>query len=215
MDKIILLGCGGHAKSVVDSIEKLGNYEVVGFLDKQAKVKYENEITYKNYRIIGTDALVVELYRSGIHNAFITLGYMGNSEVRNQLCSMLKKIGYRLPTIIDETAVVAEDAKIGAGVFVGKRAVVNSNASIGEMCIINTGAIIEHECTIGAFSHVAVGTVVCGKVKIGTNTFVGANATVIQEVVVGNNVIVGAGSIVTKEIGNNMKYYEKREKIYE
>lgn len=31
MEKIILIGAGGHAKSVVDSIEQAAEYEIVGF----------------------------------------------------------------------------------------------------------------------------------------------------------------------------------------
>lgn len=33
MEDIILLGIGGHAHSVVDSVECAGQYHIVGFLD--------------------------------------------------------------------------------------------------------------------------------------------------------------------------------------
>ena len=33
MDKIILVGFGGHAKSIVDSLESSGKYEIIGYTD--------------------------------------------------------------------------------------------------------------------------------------------------------------------------------------
>lgn len=33
MKDIILIGFGGHAKSVIDSIEGLGEYNIVGYTD--------------------------------------------------------------------------------------------------------------------------------------------------------------------------------------
>lgn len=38
MEEIILLGMGGHAHSVVDSIEREGRYHIAGFLDPGATI---------------------------------------------------------------------------------------------------------------------------------------------------------------------------------
>lgn len=86
-----------------------------------------------------------------------------------------------LPNIVDPSAVIADDAVMGEGIFVGKRAVVNAAAHIGDLCIINTGAIVEHDCDVGNYSHISVGSVLCGGVRVGQRTLIGANATVIQE----------------------------------
>lgn len=211
MEKIVLLGCGGHAKSIIDSLEETGQYEIIGFLDTEQK----SHLVYRSYKVIGTDDALIELYRAGVKNAFITVGYMGKSIVRDTLYDKISNLGFMVPTIIDNSAVIGKDAKIGRGTFVGKRAVVNANAIIGDMCIINTGAIIEHDCHIEEFTHISVGAVTCGNVRVGTHSLIGANATIIQGLTVGNHVIVGAGSIVSQNIESNMKYYEKREKYYE
>ena len=54
MEDIILLGIGGHAHSVVDSIEQLGLYRIVGFLD----IKEKQDEEYKGYHVIGTDDML-------------------------------------------------------------------------------------------------------------------------------------------------------------
>ena len=196
MEKIILIGCGGHAKSVVDSIEAQGVYEIAGFIAEKA----DNDYEYRGYKIIGTDEDLVSIYDGGIKNACICIGYMGKGSVRQKLYNTLKDIGYVLPVIVDPSAILAKDAVIGEGTFVGKRAVINSGAAVGNIAIINTGAIIEHDCVIGDYTHVAVNATVCGNVEIGSSCLVGAGATVIQEIKIGNYAIIGAGSVASKNV---------------
>lgn len=189
MEDIILLGIGGHAHSVVDSIERAGKYHIVGFLDLEEK----KGIAYRGYKVLDVDSQMEQYFRNGVGNAFVSIGYMGKGRLREELYSALQKTGYNIPNIVDPSAVVAEDAVMGKGIFVGKRAVVNAAAHIGDLCIINTGAIVEHDCDVGSFSHVSVGSVLCGGVRVGQRTLIGANATIIQERVIGNGCIVGAG----------------------
>lgn len=200
MEEIILLGMGGHAHSVVDSIEREGRYHIAGFLDPEAP----ESGCYKEYEVLGNDDALEDCYKRGIRYAFITVGYMGTGRVREHLYEKVKQAGYRLPSIIDPSAVVANDARLGEGTFVGKNAVLNAGTTIGNMCIINTGAIIEHDCIIEDFSHISVGSVLCGMVKVGGSSFVGANATVIQCRTIGNGCIVGAGAVVRKDMEDGM-----------
>lgn len=196
MEDIILLGLGGHAHSVVDSIERMGKYNIIGFLDTE---KMQGK-QYRDYHVLDTDDALQKYFDSGIKNAFITIGFMGHGVVRNRLYQRLKDIGFIIPTIIDSTAVISEDVKLKEGIFVGKKAVINANVEIGEMCIINTGAIVEHDCIVGAFSHIAVGCVICGAAVVGLQAFIGANATVLQKRKVGDFCIVGAGMVIRKDV---------------
>lgn len=197
MEDIVLLGFGGHAKSVIDTIEKQKKYRIVGFTEIDCNQ------TYRGYSVIGTDEDLEKIFQSGVKRAFITIGYLGDSIVRNKLYQRVKEIGYSIPVIVDDTAILADDVVLGEGTYVGKNAVVNSAAKAGEMCIINTGAIVEHDCIVGAFSHVAVGATLCGAVKVGSETLIGANASIIQGVEIGNKVKVGAGAIILKDVPNN------------
>lgn len=207
-EKLLLLGTGGHAHSVVDSIEQSGIYQIVGFLDLPERVG----ALYQGYKVLGTDDLLDEFFLKGVRSAFVTVGYMGQGNVRNELYHRLTRIGYQLPVITDKTAAIAKNVKIGRGSFVGKNAVVNACAQIGDMCIINSAAVVEHDCRIGDFSHIAVGAVVCGGSVLGRQTFIGANATLIQNVSVGDNVVIGAGTLITKDIADNLIKYAAVEK---
>lgn len=199
MESIILLGIGGHAHSIVDSIESSNEYSICGFLDVPEKVGEQ----YRGYEVIGTDDLLEDCFQRGIRNAFVSIGYLGTGNIRNILYERIKAVGFHLPNIVDKTAVIAKDVVMGEGNFVGKEAIINSAAKIGNMCIINTGAIVEHDCKVGDFSHVSVGSVLCGDVHVGQSSFIGANATVIQGKNIGNNCIVGAGTTIRKDMKNN------------
>lgn len=204
MEKIILLGYGGHAKSVIDCIERQGQYEIVGVLDK----KERRNVLYRGYEVIGEDDDLDKLYGQDIRNAFVTVGFLGKSFVRDHLYKKLKQIGFNLPNIIDPSAVVASDAVMGEGNFIGKLAMLNADVKIGNMCIINSGAMIEHECHIGDFSHISVGTVLCGQVTVGNRSFVGAGSTLIQGITVGDNSIIAAGTTIRKSVQDHEMLYE-------
>ena len=199
MENIILLGLGGHAHSVVDSIEQAGKYNIIGFLETREMQGKR----FRDYQVLGVDDNIQEYFDNGIRNAFITIGFLGYGNIRNQLYKQLKDIGYAVPNIIDRTAVVSKKIELEDGIFIGKNAIINANVKIGEMCIINTGAIVEHDCEIGRFSHIAVGSVLCGGVLVGEQTLIGANATVIQEKRIGNCCIIGAGSTIRKKVEKN------------
>lgn len=199
MEDIILIGFGGHAKSVIDSIKSSGFYRIIGYTDIQ------NYGEYRGCRYLGDDSVLHEYYNKGIKNAYITIGYMGDSRKREQLYKFIIEIGYRWPSIVDPTAIIAADVTIEEGVFVGKGAIINSNAKINRMAIVNTGAIVEHDCIVGEFSHVSVGSVLCGNAFVGRESFIGAKTVVIQGINIGNNVIIGAGSCVLVDIPDNCK----------
>ncbi|MCL2493504.1 MAG: acetyltransferase [Clostridiales bacterium] len=192
---ILILGCGGHAKSVSDSALAAG-IGIAGYVGDRTPSAF----SYRGIGRIGSDADLPELFAKGYREVFIGVGYLGEGKVRQGLRTQLTDMGFRLVSIVDPTAAIAADAVIGAGVFVGKNAVVNAAATVGDCAIINSGAIVDHDCRVGGFTHIAVGAAVCGGVSIGEACLIGANATVIQGVRIGDNVIVGAGAAVTKDL---------------
>lgn len=203
MDKIIIVGFGGHAKSVIDSIERAKQYEIIGYTD------IEQSAEYRGYPYLGNDDVLQRYYDQGIKYAFITVGYIGHGILRNQLYLRLKQIGYVLPVVADISAQIAQDVSIGEGTFVGKGAIINAAVNIGRMCIINTGAIVEHDCRVGDFAHVSVGSVLCGTVSVGQAAFVGANATIIQGKAIGDNCIVAAGAVIRKDLSADHIFYNQ------
>lgn len=202
MKSLLLLGGGGHFKSVVDSILELGIFNKLGLV-----LNDDSAVAYQSVLVVGCDDDLVQLYRSGWDSAFITVGSVGNTSIREKLYRKLCDIGFDIPSIIDPSAIIADNLKIGRGCYIGKRSVLNSNSEIQDCAIINTGAIVEHDCAIGMFAHIATGAVLCGNVKVGDCTHIGAGSVVKQGVCIGNHTLVGMGSVVTHDLGDNVTAY--------
>lgn len=197
MEDIIIIGYGGHGRVLEDSIESTHKFRILGYTDIEKK---ESDLCY-----LGDDGVLQELFDSGVVNAAIGVGYLGEEQVRNTIYEKCRKIGFRLPCIVDSSAILSKKIRMGEGTYIGKGAIINSEVCLGKMCIINSGAIIEHESFVGDFTHIAIGSSICGNSKIGKNCLIGANTTVVQGLSIGDNVITGAGTVVTKNVKDNSK----------
>ncbi|ABS41833.1 acetyltransferase [Clostridium botulinum] len=199
MEKIVLVGAGGYCKVIIDIIRDNNAYEIIGITDKHIAEKALLDIS-----IIGDDNKLKEIYKHGVKNAFLCIGALGNLNLRNKIYNNLKEIGFKLPVLIHNTAIVSNYATIGEGTCIMPGAIINSEAKIGENCIINTGAIIEHDCIIEDNCHISPRAVLGGGVSIEKNTHIGIGATVIQGLEVGSNVTIGAGAVVISSIPDNV-----------
>lgn len=199
-EKLLLIGGGGHCKSVLDTILSMETYSDVAIIDLKENIGK----TVLGVPIIGTDDDLANLFDTGYRHAFITLGSIGTPRLRKILYEAIHEIGFIIPNVIDPSATVSEHVSISEGVFVGKGAIVNAGSTIEACAIINSGAIIEHDCIVGAFAHVAPGATLCGDVTIGTDSHIGANAVVRQGLAIGSNVLIGIGSVVVGDIQDHI-----------
>lgn len=203
LSKLVLIGGGGHCKSVLDTALKMGEFNDIVITDSNI----EKGTSLLGYSVVGNDDCLEQLRQEGFDYAFITVGSVKVNSLRETLANKVALLGFRFPIIQDPSAIVAESARIGEGTFIGKNTVINAAAVVGRHCIINTGAILEHECIVGDFSHISVGTILCGEVTVKDNCMIGAGSTVIQCRSIGNNVIIGANSTVLTDVEDNMKCY--------
>jgi len=196
---IILVGGGGHCRSVIDVIESSGLYRIIGIIDKKQFIG--NSIL--GYKVIGSDNAIVhflEKYRYFL----VTAGQLKLPDLRTKLFKELKKLGATLPVIISDTAKVSRFSQLGEGTVVMHHSVINSGSEVGCNVIVNTGAIIEHDCVIGDHAQISTRSIVNGGVKVGHSCFIGSGAIIKQGVIIGEKTIVGAGAVVLKNQGNGL-----------
>lgn len=203
MDKLILIGGGGHCRSVLDSALAMDIFEEIVIIDARLEVGS----TVLGCRVAGTDSDLSKLKELGFTYAFVTVGSIESANLRKKLSAVAGNLGFQFPVICDPTACVSKFASVAEGTFIGKHAVINADAEIGKHCIINTGSIIEHECTVGDYSHLSVGSILCGNSHVGIESFVGAGSTVIQGISIGDHTIIGANSTILSNVEDNMKVY--------
>jgi len=189
--KILLIGGGGHCKSVIDVIESLKEFEIFGIIDKEENLGKQ----VLGYEIIGTDE-DLEKFSRVCDFALITIGFIKDISPRKRLYQRVKKLGYKLPVIISPLAHVSRYSEIGEGTVVMHHVIINSNVKIGVNCIINNKALIEHDCVIGDHCHISTGAILNGGVKVGSETFIGSGAICVENTVIKPFSFIKAGSLV-------------------
>lgn len=193
MRPLILIGGGGHCKSVIEAAESAG-YSILGVLDMPEEVGKEILST----KVIGTDDDIPSYVDKA--EFVITVGFIKNPAIRIKLYNRVKEAGGKLATIISCTAYVSKYATIGEGTVVMHQAFVNAGAIIGNNVILNTFTNIEHDAVIGDQCHISTGTMINGDCKIGNNCFIGSQSVLANGITIGDDIIVGAGSLVRKSI---------------
>ncbi len=191
MKKIILIGGGGHCKSVIDVIEQEAKFEIAGIVDKSDLLGSK----ILGYKVIGKDLDLKSLVKKYKY-ALITIGHIKSSLLRIKLFDLAVKAGFKLPFIVSPNAYVSKHSKIGNGTVVMHHAIINSNTSIGDNCIINSKALIEHDCRISNHCHVSTNVTINGGIKIGPKCFIGSNVTTKDNITIKENSFIKAGTLV-------------------
>lgn len=190
MNKLIIVGAGGHARSVMDIALQDADYEIVGCVDP-----LPGDVLGKP--VVGNDTDLTTFFARGIRHIFIAIG---NNSLRHSLFNQAISIGFEPVNIISRHAVISPRAHLGKGICIMAGAVVNVNTTIGDNSIINTRCSIDHDCEIGKSSHIAPGVTLSGRVKSGEGVHIGTGASVIDGITLGDWAYIGGGALVVKDI---------------
>lgn len=187
--QIAVVGAGGHAKVVIDTIRAEGRYVINCLIDKER---------------IGQSVFgipVVGSHEDTDAQSFIVA--VGDNRVRRVEFDKLRSAGWTPVKSIDPRAIVSSFASVGDGTVIVAGCVVNASAFIGDNCIVNTAATIDHDCQIGNHTHVAPGVNLAGAVMVGEGVLIGIGASVIPRISIGDWSTVGAGSVVIRDVTSN------------
>lgn len=193
MKPLILIGGGGHCKSVMEAAESAG-YSILGVLDMPENVGKSILST----KVIGTDDDIPAYVDKA--EFVITVGFIKNPAIRIKIYNKIKDVGGKLATVVASTAYVSKYATLGDGTVVLHQAFVNADAKVGCNVILNTATNIEHDAAIGNHCHISTGTMVNGECKVGERCFIGSQSVLANCITVGDDIIVSAGSFVRKSI---------------
>lgn len=191
--KVILVGGGGHCKSVIDVAESAG-YSIMGILDMPELVGS----TVLGYPVIGTDDTISDYVEEALF--VVTVGHIKDASLRIKLHERIKNAGGRLATIVASTAHVSRFASVGEGSVIMHQAMVNADARIGSGCIINTFANIEHDAFVGDYCHISTGSMVNGNCIVGQGVFLGSQSVLVNGISITDGCVFAAGSMVRKNI---------------
>ncbi len=184
---IFILGAGGHAKVVLSALWRAGHH-VAGLVAPESG-------SVLGAPILGDDSVL-----AGRQDDVLLANGIGGQASRIRLFDDLLGQGFRFVSVVDVTAILAEDVVMADGTQILAGAVVQPGVRLGAGCIVNTRAAIDHDCILGRHVHIAPGAVLCGGIVIEDGVHVGAGAILRDGIRVGAGAMVAMGAVVTQDV---------------
>jgi len=144
----LILGAGGHGRSVCDAIAANGDY-VVGFLDDGLPA---------GTPVNGTPVL-------GVLSLAWDWNRLFEASVEAPPDQVVVAIGN--PALRQTWQQVLEQVAAPLGVVLHPRAIVSATASLHQGVLVNRGAVVDHDAICGAYSHLGVNAALAGGSRLG------------------------------------------------
>lgn len=193
---VIILGTGGNALDIVDSLLELndrrnGAYRPLGFLDDDPA---KRELKFLGLPVLGRLEDAPRFTEARFVNG---IGSPANYLHKPEILARTGLSPERFLTIVHPSAEISRFARLGHGVTILQNVTVANGATVGDQVMILPNSIVSHDVRIGDLSCIAGGVCLSGGVEIGRNCYVGSNATVRQDLNVGDGALVGMAACVT------------------
>jgi sugar O-acyltransferase (sialic acid O-acetyltransferase NeuD family) len=183
--KLLVIGAGGHGRSVAEAVLLSGAYELAGFVDDG----WEKLRDVWGYPVFGGTASLGTQRR----HATIAIVAIGNNAVRERLQGHLRDRGFEIATVVHPQAIVSPRAVLGEGCAVMAGAIVGTEALLGQGVIVNCGATVDHHCTVEDFGHLGVNACMAGGSVLGRRAWMQAGAALGYRVQVSADGVLAPG----------------------
>jgi sugar O-acyltransferase (sialic acid O-acetyltransferase NeuD family) len=193
---IFVFGASDHARVIIDIIELVGKYRIVGLFDSHKPKGWRTA----GYEVLGDESDLVEANRrTGLRQGIIGIG---DNATRRRIAYTLRanipEIEY--VTAVHPSATLSRQVDLGQGVLVMAKCYVGLDTEVGEGAVIATNSIFEHDGFMGEYSTLGAGTTTGGHVTLGMGAAVCLGCTIIHGMTVGRNTVIGSGSTVIDDI---------------
>ncbi len=191
MAEVVLYGAGGHAKVIIDILERSGIHHIVGLVDDTAP-----EGRLMGYPVASD---LRQYLDRGIRAGLVAVG---DNWQRHRIVTQIQQWceSFTFVTAIHPSVQLGKEVTVAEGTVIMAGGMLNPCVQIGRHCILNTGSIVDHDCTLHEYASIAPGVTLGGNVVVGAYTAIGLGASVIQKMTIGAYTVVGAGSVVVRPI---------------
>lgn len=183
--RLLVVGAGGHGRSVAEAAELSGQFSVVGFLDDSLPAGE----TVLDLPVLGPVASMTHQRAAADH----TIVAIGNNAVRQELMLQLIEAGFDFAVVVHPRAIVAPSAVLGKGSAVMAGAILGTEARLGVGSIVNSGAVVDHHATVEDFGHLGVNASMAGGTVLGRGAWMQAGAALGYGVKISPGVVLSPG----------------------
>lgn len=213
MQKVIIIGAGGHAAEINDYIDLYNNLQITskhkidikGFID-------DNPDSHKNYQFSAPYIGKIEDHQIDSNCKYIIA--IANIKYRRPIIDSFLEQGAEFITYVHPTATISKSASIGVGSVIAPNVNIGPNVRIGKFNMINARASIGHDTIIGDYNFITPNVCFSGFTKIGDENMFGINSATIPNICIGSNNKIAAGMILDKNVSDNSTVFHRfKEKI--
>lgn len=185
-EPLVIVGAGGHGRSVLELVRLLGAHTPAGFLDDTLAAG----TVVMGLPVWGPTALLTELPARGVHAVHVAIGH---NATRESLDAGARAAGLTLATLIHPRACVSPSATLGAGCAVMALALVGTEAVLGDGVIVNVGAVVDHHARVGDHGHLGANATMAGGTSIGVRAWLQAGSAIGYHVHLGADAVLPPG----------------------
>jgi len=197
INKLIIIGAGGHATSVYGVAVACG-YEVFSFVDLQPEIGELCGIPVLND---------IEPFMTDSNFDF-SIAVGANFSRERIYPEMNGRVAIdRFPGLFHPSSTLSPNSSIGYGTVVMANSTVGVGTTIGQFCLVNSAASIDHTCRMSDYSSLAPGCTVGGDVVLGLRSALSIGSIVKNSITIGDDTVIGAASYVNKPIGDAVVAY--------
>jgi acetyltransferase EpsM len=157
MNKIAIIGGGGHARVIAEIVLQSTDLLLVGCFDdavERGMELWDGVRSLGPLNTAGKTSDQIDGFISGI----------GNNLLRKKIEESNPKLFWM--SVIHPSAMISPSARIGSGSVILAGAVIATNVSIGNHVIVNANVVVDHDSQIKNFVHLSIGSL------IGSNSIV-------------------------------------------
>ena len=186
---LLIVGAGGHGRSVAEIVAASDAWRFVGFVDDTIPRSTPGSV----WPVIGATSELAAC-RSVAELAIVAIG---NNAVRERLQDRLIDLGFGIASVIHRSAIVAPSARLGAGCAIMAGTVIGTEATLGDGVIVNSGAVVDHHCRVQDYAHLGTNACMAGGSVLGPGAWMQAGSAL------GYGVLVPAGTVLS--VGQTMQ----------
>ncbi|MDM5356381.1 acetyltransferase [Peribacillus sp. ACCC06369] len=193
MKKIVIWGCGGHAREINHLCEN-SSYEVIGFLDERSEMKGK---IIDDVPVLG-DLHDIYPLRNKIK---IVCAGVGDPSLKKRFVTKTIHAGFEIAdTIVHPSVFISKRNTLGVGSIICEGTIITTNVQIGNFVIINRSSNISHDNVISDYVTVGPGVNIAGNVTIGEGAYVGIGSSIREKINIGAWSVIGGGAFVKNDV---------------
>lgn len=212
MNKIIIIGTGGHSAELDDyfrfAVRNNPDFpmKVIGYLD-------DNPDGYDQYSF--SAPFLGSIKEHVVRKDCTYIMGIANLKYRRPIIERFVNDGGSFATFIHPSATISPSAKIGQGVVIALHVNIGPNVEVGDFTLINSRCSLGHDTVLGKYNFISPNVCFSGFSKVGDENLFGINSATIPGIQVGNRNKIMAGMILDKPVADDETvFYRFKERIF-